>query len=119
MRSLHWPPAKGRTACWMLSLISYLFYPLSLKETSESEVNRSLSTWKEIKIGAPQGSVLGPLLFNEFMNDIFLFVRYTNICNYADDTTIFACLPILETIVRQLETDGAVLAKWFSDNYLK
>ena len=83
------------------------------------KVNSSFSAWKEIRIGAPQASVLGPLLFDVFMNDIFLFVRYTNICNYADDTTIFACHPILETIVRQLETDGTVVAKWFSDNYLK
>ena len=67
----------------------------------------------------PQGLVLGPLLFNVFMNDIFLFVRYSNICNYADDTTISACHPILETVVRQLETDGTVVAKWFSNNYLK
>ena len=53
------------------------------------------------------------------MNDIFLFVRYTNISNHADDTTIFACHPILEAIVRQLEADGTVVAKWFYDNYLK
>ena len=67
----------------------------------------------------PQGSVLGPLLFNAFVNDIFLLVRCTNICNYADDTTILACHPTLETIIRQLETDGTLVAEWFSENYLK
>ena len=82
-------------------------------------MNSSFSVWKEIKIGVPQGSVLGPLLLNVFVNDIFLFVRYTNICNYADGTTMFAYHPILETIVRQLETDGIVVVKWFPDNYLK
>ena len=49
----------------------------------------------------------------------FLFVSCTNICNYADDTTIFACHPTLETIIRKLETDGTFIAKWFSDNYFK
>ena len=83
------------------------------------KVNSSVSAWKEIEIGVPQGLVLGPLLFNVFINEIFMFVRYTTICNYADDTTIFACHPILETMVRQLETDRTVVAKWFSDNYLK
>ena len=66
----------------------------------------------------PQESVLGPLLFNVFANDIVLFVRCTNICSYANDTTIFACHLTFETI-RQLEIDGTLVAKWFSDNYLK
>ena len=82
-------------------------------------MNSTFSDWKEIGFGVPQGSVLGPLLFNVFVNDIFLFVRCTNICNYADDTTIFACHPTLETILRQLETDDTLVVKWFSDNYLK
>ena len=38
-----------------------------------------------------------------------MFVRCTNICNYADDTTIFACHPTLETILRQLETVSSCL----------
>ena len=41
------------------------------------------------------------------------------ICNYADDTTIFASHPNLDTIVRQSEADGAVIAKWFSNCYFK
>ena len=75
--------------------------------------------FQEIRFGVPQGPVLGPLLFDVFANDTCLFVRCTNICSYADDTTIFACQPTLETIIRQLDTDGTLVAKWFSDNYLK
>ena len=81
--------------------------------------NSTFSDWKEIKFGVPQGSVPGPLLFSVFVNDSVLFVRCTNICSYADDTTIFACHQTLETIIRRLETDGTLVVKWFSDNYLK
>ena len=48
-----------------------------------------------------------------------MFVNHTKICNYADDTTIFACHPDLDTIIRQLEEDSSVIVKWFSDNFLK
>ena len=83
------------------------------------KINSFFSDWKEIKIGVPQGSVLGPLLFNVFINDIFWFANRTKICNYADDTTIFACHPDLDNIIKQLEEDSTVIVKWFSDNFLK
>ena len=83
------------------------------------KINNSFSDWKEIKIGVPQGSVLVPLLFNVFINDIFWSTHRTKICNYADDTTIFACHPDLDTIIKQLEEDSSVIVKWFSDNFLK
>ena len=68
------------------------------------KVNGSFSSWKEMKLGAPQGSVLGPLLFDIFINDIFLLLNETEINNYADDTRIYCSL---------------ALSNWFAENFMK
>ena len=96
-----------------------LVYDYLSNRKQRVNINGSFSSWQESIKGVPQGSVLGPLLFNAFINSLFFLVEETEICNYADDTTIYVCGQKLEHIVSSLKTDAQRLSKWFLDNSMK
>ena len=84
-----------------------------------TKINTSFSTWSEILSGLPQRSILGPLIFNIYINDVFYEFINTHTCNFADDTTLSAFGPDLQDLLYTLEYDIESAIVWFDCNYMK
>ena len=86
--------------------------------TQRVKLDSTFSSWLKILLGVPQGSILGPLLFNIFLNDMLWFVEKTDICNFADDNTIYTCAKSVNDIIENLQSDLKIVLKWFKDNQM-
>ena len=84
-----------------------------------TKVNGSYSSWKELICGVPQGSILGPLLFNIFINDIFYFLEKANIANYADDNSTYTVEKNVLDLLKKLESETSAVLNWFKINEMK
>jgi len=81
-------------------------------------INNTTSEWKHLARGVPQGSVLGPILFNIFISGIQNTVKYSSILMYADDIKVFR---VVENIsdAALLQNDLDNVSAWLGDNYMK
>ena len=75
-----------------------------------------ISEWLKLISGVPQGSILGPLLFNIFLNDLFFCIRETDVCNFADDNTLFTSGKVLSEVVSILQRETCNVLEWFKYN---
>ena len=94
-------------------------YPYLSERKQRTKINSSLSCWAEILFGVPQGSILGLLLFNAYICDLFFEVRDLEYASFADDTTPYSCLPEMTPILEKLEKGIQSMFDWFSENFLK
>ena len=78
-----------------------------------TKVNRTYSSWLEIV------SILGPLLFNIFLADLFFILNNVDIASYADDNTPHVIAVDISGVITSLEQTSKALFEWFENNLLK
>ena len=84
------------------------------------KIGHCYSSWEEILFGVPQGSILGPLLFNIFVCDLFDFIdNDVNVGSYADDTTPYVSAKNTKEVIATLENTSVEMLSWFAFNGMK
>ena len=83
------------------------------------KIGETQSEWTTNIKGVPQGSILGPLLFNVFINDFMFHEFHSKIYNYADDNTLSCIDNNINEIQRKLQLDCKTAMKWFESNNMK
>ena len=88
-----------------------------LKRRKQSvKINNIFSSFQVLLSGVPQGSILGPILFNLFINDMFLWIENAELDNFADDNTISGFANSIPELIKVLEAESEIAIDWFNKN---
>ena len=97
------------------SFLCYMYsYLLNRKQCVR--INNINSDFLNVISGAPQRSIVGPILFNCFFNDFFYVIEIANAHSFADDNTLTAFANNIQNLIHLLDSESSVVIKWFKDN---
>ena len=82
------------------------------------KINNKPSSKLSVKVGVPQGSILGPLLFLLYINDMKEYIKHGTWQLFADDTNIFYNTKDIEIAIIEIHEDMVGLNKWLEENKL-
>jgi hypothetical protein len=102
---------KGAELSWFRSYLS--------NRSQETKFYEKISDAINVQLGVPQGSVLGPLLFILYINDIKNVLRYSKLNLFADDTLLYIAADTLDEAVNRMNDDLVSLFQWLAWNKLK
>ena len=86
------------------------------KRYQRVKIGSVFSSYLEIFRGVPQGLILGPILFNIFISDLIFFIQETEVCNFANDITIYSCSLNYKETAHKLSNDKHIVLNWFKVN---
>ena len=94
-------------------------YPYLKGRKQKTEINSSYSSFAEILLGVPQGSILGPLLFNAYTCDLFYDIDDLDFASFADDSTPYSCLSDMISVLEQPKGGIDNIFDWFKRSFSK
>ena len=98
-----------------LNALALIFTYLKNRKQSV-QINNTHSSFGNIISGVPQGSIVGPILFNLSINDLFYIIEKASIFNFADDNTLSAFSKTIEGLLHILQSESLKTIKWFKEN---
>ena len=110
---------KMRTLFGISGIQLKLFESYLSNREQQCQIDDQLSTPKQIKCGVPQGSILGPLFFLLYINDMPDCLQNSNPSLYADDTVISASSHDFDELVAIINADLENIRKWMISNKLQ
>ena len=81
-------------------------------------INDTYSEFENIITSVPQGSILGPLLFNLSINDLLFFILIASVHNFTDDNRLSAFAENVSELINILQGESEVITDWFKENQM-
>ena len=101
---------SGTSLAWFQSYLTSRF--------QRTTIGQATSCNRRVSVGVPQGSILGPLLFSIYINDLPTCLKHTSVTLFADDTALYCSAKSSTDLQQMLNEDLANVAEWLNDHKL-